>query len=227
MNDEPIELISPSLTVTENIELDKQLLEDVGAGALPPFFRIWKYTDEAVVIGVSQKQEDFVRTRDCENDGVQVLKRFSGGGAVFIGRGCLVYSVVRKLGDKIKPLDVQGAYRHILSIAIDSFCRLNIKVDFHRPCDLAVEGRKICGNAQAQKRGAVLVHGSFLINADTDRVSRYLKYPSVAPDYRAGRGHCDFLCNLSELGLSRDDVVEALRRAWAPGAVSRRIGGTG
>jgi len=205
---------SKNLSIAENIALDKKLLEQVGKGEISPLFRFYKCSDKAVVVGISQKIEEYVNIEQCEKDNVPVLKRFSGGGAVFLGNGSLVYSIIDKLGGAVKRFDVRGAYQHFLSPAIDIFCQLKIPAKFYPPCDIAVNGRKITGNAQAQKFGAVIVHGSFLINENVEKISKYLKHPEVAPEYRAERSHEDFLCNLSEFGLTHEKTKEILKKAW-------------
>ena len=206
---------SKMLSVEENIALDKKLLEQVGKGKIPPLFRFYNCSDEGVVVGVAQKIEDYVNVEQCEKDGIPVLKRFSGGGTVFIGKGCLVYSVIDKLGGNgLKRFDVSGAYQHFLSVVINKFCRLKIPAEFYKPCDIAVNNRKITGNAQAQKFGAVIVHGSFLINADLEKISKYLKHPEIEPEYRGKRSHKNFLCNLSEFGLTHEKTKEILKQAW-------------
>ena len=214
---------SKILSIEENIALDKKLLEQVGKGEIPPLFRFYNCSDEGVVVGVAQKTEDYVNIEQCEKDGIPVLKRFSGGGTVFISKGCLVYSVIDKLGGNgLKRFDVSGAYQHFLSPVIDKFCfkcyhngsRLKIPAEFYKPCDIAVDNRKITGNAQAQKFGAVIVHGSFLINADLEKISKYLKHPEIEPEYRDKRSHKDFLCNLSEFGLTYEKTKDILKQAW-------------
>lgn len=212
----PIVIVEmPKLRVREHIALDRALMPQVGAGVMPPLVRIWEFCDEAVVVGVGQHAPDYVHLEACAADGIPVLRRFSGGGTVCLLRGCVVFSVIMPLGGTLKAYDVTGAYRHVLSFAIDRFRRLNIPVDFQPPCDLVVGDRKIAGNAQAQKRGAVLVHGSVLVDVDVKRMDRYLKHPGVEPAYRAGRAHAAFVRNLSELGLSEAAVVDLLRSAWA------------
>ena len=209
-----LHLRTPALTVAQHLALDRELLRAVNDGAHPPLLRLWDCTDEAVVLGIAQRAEDCVFCAACAADGVPVLQRFSGGGAVWIGRGCLVYSVILTFGGALKRYDVAGAYQHILSFAITAFCRLNLAVEFCPPCDLALRGRKIAGNAQAQRRNAVLVHGSFLVNEDLSRMARYLRLPARAPAYRRERAHQDFVMNLAEAGLDRQALAELLRRAW-------------
>lgn len=216
-------LQTPALRIAEQIALDRALMPAVGAGALPPLARVWEFPDEAVVVGVAQRPDEYVHREACAADGVPVLRRFSGGGTVCIMRGCVVFSVIMPLGGALKVYDVSGAYRHILLSAINRFCRLNIPVVFEPPCDLVVNNRKIAGNAQAQKRGAVLVHGSVLVNADIARMERYLRQPAVAPAYRAGRSHAAFVQNLSAYGLTEPQVAQVLAEAWAPEGLTLEV----
>jgi len=211
-----VRLQTPALRIAEQIALDRALMPAVGAGALPPLARVWEFPDEAVVVGVAQRPDEYVHLEACAADGVPVLRRFSGGGTVCLLRGCVVFSVIMPLGGALARYDVRGAYRHILSFAIGIFCRMNIPVVFEPPCDLAVHNRKIAGCAQAQKRGAVLVHGSVLVNAGIARMARYLRQPAVAPAYRAGRSHAAFVQNLSAYGLTEPQVAQLLAEAWAP-----------
>ncbi len=216
-------VIAAPRSVSAQVALDDRLLREVGAGTLPPVVRIWQCMDEAVVVGVAQKPEAVADLDACRADGIPVLKRFSGGGAVFIGRGCVVYSAIVRLGGAVMRHDVEGAYRHVLGPVIAGFAAAGVPIEFQPPSDLASAGRKIAGNAQAQRRGAVLVHGSFLVNADLDRIARYLPEPAVAPEYRAGRRHAAFLRNLAEDGLDSGRVGGLLMAAWSPAGTPVKI----
>ena len=214
MIDPLVYLESPPLTVAENIALDRLLMQAVGDDTMPEHLRLYSYTDEAVVLGISQQPDQYVTTALCREDGIAVLKRFSGGGTVCIDAGCVVYSVIVKTGRRVKAFNVRDAYRYVFSPIIEQFAHHGTTVSFFPPCDLAVQLRKIAGNAQAQKHGAILVHGSFLVHADIERIERYLKHPAEEPEYRSGRSHNMFLANLSEFGYSCDSVADLLKHAW-------------
>jgi lipoate-protein ligase A len=77
--------------------------------------------------------------------------------------------------------------------------------------DLAIAGRKFSGNAQRRKRGAVLFHGTFLLDFDLALVDRLLPMPSKEPDYRRSRSHAEFLMNLN---VSATEVKSALAQTW-------------
>jgi lipoate-protein ligase A len=211
---------SPPLTVAGNIALDTVLVQAVGAGTVPEHLRVYTCTDEAVVLGIAQKPAETVHLDAVRADGIPLLKRFSGGGTVLAGNGSLMYSVILRTGTHLPRHRVRTAYDYVFAPLIAVFAGRGIPVDFHPPSDLAVHARKIAGNAQAQKRHTVLVHGCLLVSEDFDRIERYLAHPPEEPSYRAGRPHSEFLCNLSSFGLDHDRVADIVYTAWADRAVS-------
>ena len=78
-----------------------------------------------------------------------------------------------------------------------------------RPADYVVGHRKFGGNAQAISRDRWLHHTSLLWDFRPDRMA-LLRRPAKAPEYRAGRGHLEFVAPLREACGSREGVVEAL-----------------
>lgn len=207
-------LDTPVLPVQEQIALDKELMLQVGRGEKPPLLRFYNFTDEAVVLGLSQDEQQYVNSTETEKDRVPVLRRFSGGGTVFLHKGCAVYTIITTLAPPFKRFDVMGAYRTAFAPLQERFAKLGHTLEFHEPCDLAVSNRKIAGNAQSQSRNALLIHGSFLVDPDLPRIARYLREPDVRPDYRAERQHEDFLLPLASLGFSDQTLRELLIQAW-------------
>ena len=86
---------------------------------------------------------------------------------------------------------------------------LGIEASLRGTGDLAVGDLKIAGSAQCRRRNAILYHASILIEAPLRGMQRYLRMPSKAPDYRAGRSHSDFITDL--VSLTGKDPAELLR----------------
>ena len=214
---------TPPLTLAAQIALDQLLLVGVGRGELPEHVRLAGCSDEGIVLGISQQPDTTVNADQARREGLTVLKRFSGGGTVMVGRGCLLYSVVVRTGKQLAPGAPRRAYEYVFNPLRAAFAERGLSVSFQPPCDLAVLDRKIAGNAQAQKRGAVLIHGCLLINEDLERISRCLRHPPDEPAYRRKRPHSEFLCNLSELGFERAAVEEILSAAWAGATEPREL----
>jgi lipoate-protein ligase A len=144
----------------------------------------------------------------CAADGVPVLRRSSGGGTVLLGPGCLLYTLVLDQEREPALTQIQPSYRFILGRAAAS---LGAGAAQEGISDLAIQGRKFSGNAQQRKRRYVLHHGTLLYAFDLGLVGRYLRPPPRQPEYRAGRGHADFLLNLP---LPATELKRRLREAW-------------
>src|SRR5207302_9038119 len=128
---------------------------------------------------------------------------------VLLGGGCLLYSLVLRFETHPALSEVQSSYRFILArvldaLAIDGAEQAGIS-------DLAAAGRKFSGNAQQRKRHHLLHHGTILYAFDLGSVQRYLRPPPRQPEYRAGRAHADFLCNVV---LPRPEIAHRLHTAW-------------
>jgi lipoate-protein ligase A len=77
--------------------------------------------------------------------------------------------------------------------------------------DLAIEKRKVSGNAQRRTRSAILHHGTLLYDFDAARAEQLLKPPQREPRYRRGRLDRDFLGNLP---LTAKEIRRRLLAAW-------------
>jgi lipoate-protein ligase A len=77
--------------------------------------------------------------------------------------------------------------------------------------DLALNGQKVSGNSLRCKRHALLYHGTLLYDFPLDRLASCLRTAPRQPEYRAGRGHREFVTNLS---VSAEALRAALRTAW-------------
>ncbi len=81
-------------TVEANLALDEALLVEADEGRAGAILRFWELPRFAVVLGASRRAAADVRIAACEEDGVPVVRRSSGGGTVVIGPGALNVTVV-------------------------------------------------------------------------------------------------------------------------------------
>lgn len=189
---------------SDNLRLDEELL-----GAGEGVFRIWESARECVVLGQSGRPERDVNLQACRSEGIPVLRRCSGGGAVLLGPGCLNYSLVLPLALHAKWRDVRYSLRWVLARMRRALGVASVRME--GDCDLALHDRKISGNAQRRTQTAILHHGTLLYNFDAARSEEFLRLPRRQPPYRAGRAHRDFLGNLP---LTADEIRDRLGKAW-------------
>jgi lipoate-protein ligase A len=125
--------------------------------------------------------ESEVNTGKCAEDGVDVIRRRTGGGAVFHDyEGEITYSVIGQMS--LFPRGVTESYRQICGWIIDGLGRLGIKAEFKPINDIILApdvmdfegksagGKKISGNAQTRRNGILLQHGTILYTVDTKKM---------------------------------------------------------
>ena len=211
--------ISPSQDGWQNLATDEWFLDHVEEGELILYFYINR---NAVIIGKNQNPWKECNLGAMEADGVQLVRRITGGGAVFHDCGNLNFSFIAGPGryDQDKQF----------STILQAVRALDIPCEFSGRNDLLSDGRKFSGNAFCQRGGARMHHGTLLIQADMTRLQNYLQ---VDPRKLQAKGVASVrsrVCNLSEFRpeLSIPMVLSALKQAfrksygdyieWAPTA---------
>ena len=193
----------------DNVALDAALfhaLEATGAGET---LRFWESQGTAVIVGSLGDIPRQVHEDACLRDGVPIIRRLSGGGAVLVTRGCLNYSLVLSLEARPELRHVADSYRLILGRIVEALELPGLTI--RGQSDLAFGEQKVSGSAQRRGRQALLHHGTVLYAFDARTMERYLQEPERQPTYRAGRRHNTFVTNVP---LQPDAIKAALIRAW-------------
>ena len=167
----------------------------------PFVFEIWQPESIAVVLGSSQKPENELNLQQCREDGVPVLKRRGGGGAVVLMPGivCFTIAFLSDAGDSPYYFFTK-INNFIIAVLQEHFHVENL--DLRGISDIAIGTIKILGCSIFKSRNLFHYQGSLLVNPDLAKIPHYLLHPSKEPDYRNGRSHLDFLTSLGESGYS-------------------------
>ncbi len=165
-----------------NMAVDEAMLRARIEGKVPNTLRFFRWQPSAVSIGRFQNVYDEVNLEKCRVHGVDVVRRISGGGAVYHdSEDEITYSVVVKRED-LGTDDIAEAYSHICNGLIEAAHMLGVKAEYNRgnvkQCpNIIVKKRKISGSAQAHKKGIILQHGTLLIKVDLEKMFTFLKIP--------------------------------------------------
>lgn len=153
-----------------NLAAEQYLLREVGE----PVLRVWR-NSPCVVIG--RHQVPCIEADVCEaaKRGVPVLRRISGGGAVYHDLGNINFTIITP-SEGGKGVD----YDRLLRPAIDAFILSGLGVVHAGRGVLRLFGAKITGSSAVVWRGRVLVHGTILYNADLDALQRLLMRDKAA-----------------------------------------------
>lgn len=159
----------------------------------------------AIVMGISGKPEQLIDAKKMAEHPVPLIRRFSGGGTVFIDESTYFVSWICNSDDwKVNccPQKIGLWTEEIYRLA---WPELNIHF---KENDYVIDDKKFGGNAQYLRKGRWLHHSSFLWDYKPSNMD-YLQIPPKMPQYRHSRSHTDFLCCLKEK-ISREEMEEKL-----------------
>jgi lipoate-protein ligase A len=199
----------PDISATDQVDQDWALFRAVENGSANETLRFWEAIHPTVVIGCGGRIADEVFDESCASDGVPILRRCSGGGAVVLGPGCLNYALVLSLVQRPNLVDLRRSYHIILERLTEALALPGL--GSAGTSDLALDGRKVSGNAQRRGRRALLHHGTLLYGFDPRLSARYLREPVRQPSYRERRPDMDFLTNLP---LPVEVIRQRVAAAW-------------
>src|SRR5262245_6951813 len=197
----------------DNLALDEALLEASEAREMSgDILRLWEMPEHAVILGRSSRAADEVDVSAAKVANVPVLRRASGGAAVVVGPGCLMYSVVLRYEGREHLRLIDEIHRHVLGIVRAALASFASGVEHAGTSDLTIDGKKFSGNSVRCKRDHLLYHGTLLYAFDLVLIQRLLRMPPRQPEYRSARPHTEFVTNLK---ISAGDLRQVLASGFS------------
>lgn len=126
--------------------------------------------DPCIVIGKHQNAYGEINQEYVRQHGIDVVRRQSGGGAVYHDRGNLNYGFIVKNQGK----DINEVFREFTKPVLSVLNTLGAEAYFSGRNDLLLEEKKFSGNAQYHTKDKVLIHGTILFSSDLEKVSKSL-----------------------------------------------------
>jgi lipoate-protein ligase A len=196
---------------TLHMALDDILTHEVGAGLRPPTLRIWEWASPAVVIGRFQSLRNEVDRDAAKRHGIEVVRRVSGGGAMFIEPGNTITYSIYAPQSLIKGLSFQEAYAFLDEWVLTALAELGIKAWYQPLNDITSEGGKIAGAAQVHRGGAVLHHVTMAYDIDATKMLEVLR---IGREKLSDKGTTSAAKRVdplrSQTGLPRAEVIERM-----------------
>ena len=191
-------------TAALNMAVDEVLMNSVSD---VPVLRLYGWKPAAVSIGYFQSMEEEVDIKKCNHFGIDVVRRMTGGGAVFHDSELTYSFIARKY-----PQSIIESYKIICDAIVVSINKLGFDAKFSPLNDIVVNGKKVSGNAQTRKKGVLLQHGTILLNADVERMFSVLK---VSSEKIRDKIITDVKERVTGLNKTFDEVASALKAGFS------------
>ncbi|MEL4506206.1 biotin/lipoate A/B protein ligase family protein [Luteococcus sp. H138] len=159
-----------------HVALDQVISEEVSAGRRRPTLRLWDWDSPLVVIGSFQSVRNEIDADGAARHGIDVVRRISGGGAMFMEPGnCITYSLVVP-GSLVEGLSFEQSYAFLDDWVLGALAEVGVNARYVPLNDIASDQGKIGGAAQRRfKDGTVLHHVTMSYDIDADKMLQVLR----------------------------------------------------
>jgi lipoate---protein ligase len=162
-----------------NLAVEEAIPRMVGEGKAPSTIRFW-HNSNTIVIGCFQSAKLEVNMEACKETGTEIVRRFTGGGAVYHDSGNLNYAISLRRGHPLVPgQNLQTVFEKLSEGSVEGLRKLGVKAEFQPVNDIQVEGKKVSGAAGSIRWNSVFHHGCILVNSDLSILGKVLNVPRV------------------------------------------------
>lgn len=155
-------------------------------------FMLWR-NEPCIVIGKNQNTLSEINIDYVKKNNITVVRRLSGGGAVFHDLGNLNFTFI--VNDKE---DSFTNFKKFTQPIIEVLKGLNVHAEFSGRNDLTIEGKKFSGNAQYNYKNRVLHHGTLLFSSNMSDISGALKVKPIKFEGKGVKSVVSRVTNISE-----------------------------
>ena len=221
-NDYDWQLLHPGpLSPNMHLALDQVLAEEVGSGRRKPTLRIWEWNEPAVVIGSFQSVKNEVDPVNAAKYGFDVVRRISGGGAMFMDAGAVItYSLYAPI-DLVQGMSFAESYAFLDDWVLVALRSLGIEASYQPLNDITSPTGKIGGAAQKRlagvngQSGAVLHHVTMSYDMDGDKMVQVLRIGREKMSDKGTKSANKRVDPLrSQTGLSRAEIIDKMKATF-------------
>lgn len=198
-------LQSPSMDAEFNLALEQYVFEEMDPDR--EYFMLWQNAS-AIIVGKNQNTVEEINRKYVEDHGIQVVRRLSGGGAVYHDMGNLNFTFIRHGGDTAN-MDLHA----FCSPIARALRQLGVDAQVNGRNDITIHGRKFSGNSQYVKKGRIMHHGTLMFDSDLSVVSDCLQVSKDKIESKGVKSVRSRVTNIREhLPEGQDITLEDFRK---------------
>lgn len=166
-------------------------------------YLLFYINEPSIIIGKNQNTIEEINTDYVESNGIHVVRRLSGGGAVYHDLGNLNFSFITKDdGESFHN------FRKFTEPVISALEKLGVNAELSGRNDILAEGRKISGNAQFSTKGRMFSHGTLLFDSEIENVVSALRVKQDKIESKGIKSIRSRVANISEFLSEKMDIQQ-------------------
>jgi len=166
-------------------------------------YLLFYINDPSIIIGKHQNTIEEINRKYVDENGIYVVRRISGGGAVYHDRGNLNFSFITKHSN-----NAINNFRRFTEPVTDALRKLGVNAELSGRNDITVEGRKVSGNAQFTNTRAMFSHGTVLFNSRLEDVVEALNVKMEKIESKGIKSVRSRVANITEFLKEPMTVIE-------------------
>lgn len=160
---------SPSTDPAFNLALEQHIFDSFDR--THEYFMLWQNAG-SVIVGKNQNTVGEIDSGYVDRHGIRVIRRLSGGGAVYHDLGNLNFTFIMDGGDQ-SQLDLRLFCEPVAKMLRS----LGVDAEVNGRNDITIDGKKFSGNSQYIKKGRVMHHGTIMFDSNLETVAKALRVP--------------------------------------------------
>ncbi|GGN60540.1 lipoate--protein ligase [Oceanobacillus indicireducens] len=173
-----------------NLAIEEYILENFGE---TDTYLLFYVNGPSIIIGRNQNTIEEINTDYVEANNIKVVRRLSGGGAVYHDEENLNFSFITKDdGESFQN------FQKFTQPIVDALNERGVPAELQGRNDIAVEGRKISGNAMFSTRGRMFSHGTLMLNSKIDELTKALKVKKIKIESKGIKSIRSRVANINE-----------------------------
>ncbi|MFC4388692.1 lipoate--protein ligase [Gracilibacillus marinus] len=173
-----------------NLAIEEYVLKQFGE---KDSYLLFYINEPSIIIGKNQNTIEEINTNYVDENGIHVVRRLSGGGAVYHDQGNLNFSFITK--------DDGNSFHNFAKFTepvVEALRELGVPAELKGRNDLVADGKKISGNAQFTTKGRMFSHGTLMYDSEIEHVVKSLKVKTEKIESKGIKSIRSRVTNISE-----------------------------